>query len=223
MASTLPEGALNKIVDSVKSLITPAKGTDTTKSAQSTSPAGTEKVPMTNTEQTLHMEEAAPVEHETVKRVEHEVVETIVNKDVHQDHYHRTVQPIKERVVLPTKHIYIETGSDREYDHRDVAATAEGSQRDAHRYPDEGRVEEPRRAGMVAPNQDAEGYVEERVRHVVTNETIIPPPIETTQHVHKTRHLAPGQQSATNTSKPGLDRSQEKSASPKDVDASEAH
>lgn len=142
MASELPEGALRKIADSVKNLITPAEGpvTSTAKPAARDTPptgAGTAKTQSRNTEQTLHMEQAAPVEHETVKRLEHEVVETVVDREIHQDHYHRTIQPIKEQVVLPAKHIYIDTEDERVINRRDDGA-AEGASRDAHLYPEEG-------------------------------------------------------------------------------------
>lgn len=142
MASELPEGALRKIADSVKNLIAPTEGPDTStaKPAARDMPptgAGTAKTQSRNTEQTLHMEQAAPVEHETVKHLEHEVVETVVDREIHQDHYHRTIQPVKERVVLPAKHIYIDTGEERVIDRRDDGA-AEGASRDARLYPEEG-------------------------------------------------------------------------------------
>lgn len=44
------------------------------------------------------------VEHETIKR-EHETKEdTVIDKERHQHHYHTSVQPLKDREVLPTQH-----------------------------------------------------------------------------------------------------------------------
>ncbi|KAI4603355.1 hypothetical protein KJ359_006148 [Pestalotiopsis sp. 9143b] len=205
MASELPEGALRKIADSVKNLITPAEGPDTTTaepSARGMPPetgAGTAQTQSRNTEQTLCMEQAAPVEHETVKRLEHEVVETVVDREIHQDHYHRTIQPVKERVVLPTKHIYIDTEEERVIERRDDGI-AEGASRDAHLYPDEGvgghnLRSTKKQLPTLQNNEHTNCYVEETVRNVVTKETIIPPPIETTQHIHKSRQSVPEQQS----------------------------
>ncbi|KAF3007314.1 hypothetical protein E8E14_005228 [Neopestalotiopsis sp. 37M] len=224
MASTLPEGALEKIAESVKSLVIPNEDAETSSHVQKTSRTSAGVETKSHTEQILHMEEAAPVEHETVKRFEHEVRETIINKDIHQDHYHRTIQPIKERVVLPTKHIYIEAGSEREFDHRDKTP-AEGAQQDAQGYPVEGRLQQHGHAEVnrTQENGQAECYVEETVRHVVTNETIIPPPVETVHHYHKTRHLAPGQESAYTPTKSGLGGPQDTVKSSKGVGTREAH
>ena len=35
----------------------------------------------------------------------HEEAQTAIDREVHQDHYHTSVQPIKDREVLPEKHM----------------------------------------------------------------------------------------------------------------------
>ncbi|EFQ89292.1 hypothetical protein CFE70_003971 [Pyrenophora teres f. teres 0-1] len=69
---------------------------------------------------------ASAVKHEVIKPHVHEV-NTVIDKDVHEDHYHRTVQPVLDREVLPEKHTAkLGAVQHREFDHRDqrIAQTA---------------------------------------------------------------------------------------------------
>lgn len=55
-------------------------------------------------ETTVDQEVAAPVEHTHIRK-EHETVEQkFVEKEKHQDHYHTTIQPLKDTEVVPEKH-----------------------------------------------------------------------------------------------------------------------
>ena len=44
------------------------------------------------------------VTNEHVTRTQHEDVTTAVDRELHQDHYHTSVQPVKDREVLPEQH-----------------------------------------------------------------------------------------------------------------------
>ena len=44
------------------------------------------------------------VEHEEVIRTERDEMQTAIDREVHQDHYHTSVQIVKDREVLPEQH-----------------------------------------------------------------------------------------------------------------------
>jgi len=86
---------------------------DTSRSSNSTGKVDAEGTTVT--------EEVAPaVEHETVKKQHETQEQTVIDKERHQDHYHTTVQPLKDREVKATKED--EVTAERQYknvDHRD--------------------------------------------------------------------------------------------------------
>lgn len=57
---------------------------------------------------TVEKDVAPAVEHEIRSEAHKEEETTVVEKERHQDHYHTTVQPLKEREVLPEQHDYEE-------------------------------------------------------------------------------------------------------------------
>lgn len=69
---------------------------------------------------TKDVDVAPAVEHETIKK-EHETrEETVIDKERHQHHYHTTVQPLKDREVLPTEHNEEQVLTEvQEYNHDD--------------------------------------------------------------------------------------------------------
>ena len=124
MASSLPPDALSKLATSIKDVVTgqstPAEAADV-KEVDKT-------VVEDHDDGTTVQKEAPAVVHEDVKRHEHEQVDTVVDKEVHKDHYHTTVQPIKDKKVLPTKHVYKENEAEVEIDHRDGTAKEQARQ-----------------------------------------------------------------------------------------------
>lgn len=55
---------------------------------------------------TVHETINPAVTNEHVTRTKHEEAQTLVDREIHQDHYHTTVQPIKDREVLPEMHTH---------------------------------------------------------------------------------------------------------------------
>lgn len=53
---------------------------------------------------TVHEKVAPAVVEEAVHRHRHEEAQTAIDREVHQDHFHTTVQPVKDHVVLPAQH-----------------------------------------------------------------------------------------------------------------------
>lgn len=71
---------------------------------------------------TVEQEVAPAVQHEHVKK-EHETREqTVVDRERHQDHYHTTVQPLKDQEIKAEKHDHKTANTE----HRDINNDTEG-------------------------------------------------------------------------------------------------
>ncbi len=77
-----------------------------------------------NADKTVDSDVAPAVEHTHVKK-QHETREkTFVEKEKHQDHYHTTIQPLKDSEVLPEKHEHTQEVEHRDINNDDGAAKA---------------------------------------------------------------------------------------------------
>jgi len=75
---------------------------------------------------TVHEKVAPAVQHETIERREKEELQTAVDKEVHQDHYHTSQQPVYDREVLPEQHHHnIIPVEHRSFEHGNDAAVKE--------------------------------------------------------------------------------------------------
>src|SRR6187402_1268659 len=75
-------------------------------------------------DKTVDSEVAPAVEHTHVKKQHETREQTFVEKEKHQDHYHTTIQPLKDSEVLPEKHDHIQETEHRSIDNDDGAAKA---------------------------------------------------------------------------------------------------
>lgn len=76
---------------------------------------------------TVHETVAPAVIHEHVTRTEHEEIITAVEREVHQDHYHTSIQPIQDREVLPEVHEHVvKPVVQREFHHGDDGKILQG-------------------------------------------------------------------------------------------------
>lgn len=73
---------------------------------------------------TVDSEVAPAVEHTHVKKQHETREQTFLDKEKHQDHYHTTVQPIKDSEVLPEKHDHTQDTEHRSINHDDGTAKA---------------------------------------------------------------------------------------------------
>lgn len=156
MASELPPNALSKLANSVKNIVS---GEPTVVDEADNTNVDTSK--MDNTVEvhddgaTLHKEKAAAVTHEDVKSHEHEKVDTEVDREIHKDHYHTTIQPVKDKNVLPTEHVYQENAVEEEIDHRDNTAKKQAA-KEAAKIHDEREVEGTTYSKEYAPTKEHE-------------------------------------------------------------------
>ena len=135
---------------------TTVSGKSTTTSTAEATPNGETRNTNVNDENTTVTEEVAPaVEHETVKKQHETQEQTVIDKEKHQDHYHTTIQPLKDQEVLPTQEN--EVVAEREFkdvDHRDGGVRAKVQGREAGF--EDTRVEEKSEVRTQAPMVEGE-------------------------------------------------------------------
>lgn len=99
----------------------------------------------------------------------HENVQTAVDKEIHQDHYHTSVQPVQDREVLPEKHQHNIVGVEhRSFEHGDARADEGRLSQEAAQFRDERVIGDTKHTHSVAP-----AVAGEHIHHHV-HETIQP-------------------------------------------------
>jgi hypothetical protein len=88
--------------------------------SNSSAPTSTEH----DVDKTVDSDVAPVVEHTHVKKQHETREQTFVEKEKHQDHYHTTIQPLKESEVLPEKHEHTQEVEHRDINNDDGAAKA---------------------------------------------------------------------------------------------------
>ncbi|KAF4634068.1 hypothetical protein G7Y89_g4047 [Cudoniella acicularis] len=150
-----------------------------------------------NTSQTIN----PSVQHEKVIRTKHDKQQTAVDREVHQDHYHTSVQPIQDREVLPEKHIHQTAGVEHRNvkhgndDHVRERLAAEKSQFKDHRT-----VAETQHTSSSDPTivgEHVHHHVHENIQPVIQKETIQPSVVHTTVLVHEVHQNEAKHHSAT--------------------------
>jgi len=143
---------------------------------------------------TVHEDSRKAVTDEHVLPQQHENITTAVDKEVHQDHHHTTVQPIKAKEVLPEQHAHnILPVEHKTFDHgndRDVRDTLD---RDAAQYKDSSVTHGTTHTASAAPvvaGERTHHHVHEHVQPVIQKETIAPRVVHTTVPVHETHQAS---------------------------------
>src|ERR1700709_1826379 len=96
----------------------PAPGQQEDENVNSSAPTSNGR----DVDKTVDSEVVPAVEHTHVKKQHETREQTFVEKEKHQDHYHTTVQPLKDHEVLPEKHDHIQENENRSINHDDGAA-----------------------------------------------------------------------------------------------------
>jgi len=134
------------------------------------------------------------VTRETIKPVRHEEATQAVDREVHQHHYHTTVQPLTHQEKLPEKHTHnLLPTEHREFHHDNEHETKQRLASELGHFKDTQRVEQVRETQAAAPTVTGEHvhhHVHETVVPVVHKETIQPEVVHTTVPVHETHHAA---------------------------------
>ncbi|KAI1329071.1 hypothetical protein F5Y16DRAFT_397785 [Xylariaceae sp. FL0255] len=143
-------------------------------------------------ETSVHKTQAAPVQHETVKPIQRENVTEAVDREVHQDHYHQTVQPIKDREVLPEQHTHkMGEVEHRTFDKRDLRDTKDRLSKESGKFKDERTVQGTQYSQSHAPVEGSEHihhHIHEQIQPVIHKETVQPNIIHSTKPIHEVHH-----------------------------------
>lgn len=106
------------------------------------------------------------VTSETIKPTRHQNITQAVDREIHQDHYHTTVQSLQEQEVLPEKHVHNELPvEERVFEHGNEEETKQKLATEAAKFKD---------ATSTAPTQSTQSEL----------------PVATDEHVHHHVHEA---------------------------------
>ncbi|KAI1629002.1 hypothetical protein EDD37DRAFT_615801 [Exophiala viscosa] len=134
------------------------------------------------------------VTREVVKPHVHEEATQAIDREVHQHHYHTTVQPLTHQETLPEKHTHnILAAEEREFHHDNTKDTEAKLAAELGHFKDTRRVEQVTQTQATAPTVTGEHvhhHVHETVVPVVHKEIIQPEVIHTTKPIHETHHAA---------------------------------
>ncbi|KIX97165.1 uncharacterized protein Z520_07279 [Fonsecaea multimorphosa CBS 102226] len=134
------------------------------------------------------------VTHEAIKPHRHEEHTQAVDREVHQHHYHTTVQPLTHTERLPEKHHHnILPVEHREFHHDNEEDTKQKITTELGRFKDHSVTHDTHHTQAAAPTVTGEHvhhHVHETVVPVVHKETIQPEVVHTTVPIHETHHAA---------------------------------
>jgi len=141
---------------------------------------------------TVHERVAPGVTNETVAPMQKEERQIATDREVHQDHYHTSVQPVKHREVLPEQHHHnLVPVEHRTHDHRDTQDTESRLHQNATQFKNQSMRTETQHNATAAPTVTGEHvhhHVHETIQPVVHKETIEPHVMHTTVPVHEVHH-----------------------------------
>ncbi|KAF7194597.1 hypothetical protein HII31_04103 [Pseudocercospora fuligena] len=143
---------------------------------------------------TVHEKVAPSVQNETVTRNQEDRVTTAIDKEVHQDHYHTSVQPVHDKEVLPEKHHHNLVGVEhRNFEHDDHSKVKSTLDREAAKFKDTTERVEGQHTTTAQPTAAGEHvhhHVHETIQPVVNKQTIEPHVVHTTVPIHEVHHNA---------------------------------
>jgi len=140
-------------------------------------------------------EKVAPaVQHETVKRTQHEQATTAVDREVHQDHYHTSEQPVFDKEVLPEQHHQnILSTEERAFEHDNPSQVKERLAAEQAKYRDTQTHVEGERTAEAAPvvgGEHVHHHVHETIQPIINKETVEPHVVHTVKPIHEVHHNA---------------------------------
>lgn len=121
--------AVNKLFGTTKTTSTPEPDRATRAATPRTTDVESVDVDIKDKDQTVDSQVNAPVEHTHVKKQHETKEQTFVEKERHQDHYHTTIQPLKDSSVADEKHDYTQETKNRTIN-KDSSDAKEKAKRD---------------------------------------------------------------------------------------------
>eukprot|EP00388_Colpodella_angusta_P048235 GDKK01075536.1.p1 GENE.GDKK01075536.1~~GDKK01075536.1.p1 ORF type:complete len:264 (+),score=61.17 GDKK01075536.1:79-870(+) len=138
---------------------------------------------------TVHETVNPAVQNENVIRAQHENAQTVVDREVHQDHHHTSVQPIQDKEVLPEMHTHQMAGVEhRNINHGDDSKVKERLAAEQAQFKNArtvGDVQHTASANPTIAGEHVHHHVHENIQPVIQKETIQPSVVHTTIPVHE--------------------------------------
>jgi len=146
-------------------------------------------------ETTVHEHYQPAVTHEQVLPTREHVDTTVVDNEIHQDHHHTTVLPVKDREVLPTEHKHqIGAQKHAEFSHGDHEGIKAKVAAEAAKFTHHTETAATEKTHTVAPTVAGEHHhhhVHETIQPIIQKQTIQPSVVHTTIPVHEVHHNEP--------------------------------
>jgi hypothetical protein len=140
----------------------------------------------------VHENVAPGVTRETVHEQRREERQKATDREVHQDHYHTTIQPVKDRAVLPEQHHHNMLDIEhRNHDHRNPQQIKQKLHNEAAQFRDKttrAPVEHTSTTMTGVSGEHVHHHVHEIIQPVVEKEVIEPHVVHTTVPVHEVHH-----------------------------------
>ncbi|KAK5096791.1 hypothetical protein LTS08_007281 [Lithohypha guttulata] len=136
------------------------------------------------------------VTEEVVKPHRHEETTEAVDKEIHQHHYHTTVQPLADKQVLPEQHVHnVAPQIERSFEHGNLEQDRARAAAEMGQFQNTSTTLGTTQSTQAAPavvGQHVHHHVHEVVQPVIHQETIQNEVVHTTIPIHET-HVAPSE------------------------------
>lgn len=141
---------------------------------------------------TVHEKVHPAIENEQVHRHQKEEAQTAVDREIHQHHYHTSVQPITHKEVLPEQHSHQMMGVEhREHHHGNPDHVNQRLEAERAQFKNTRNVGDVQRTAVESPTvvgEHVHHHVHESIQPIIQKETIQPSVIHTTIPVHEVHH-----------------------------------
>ncbi|KAI9840157.1 MAG: hypothetical protein M1837_001870 [Sclerophora amabilis] len=138
---------------------------------------------------TVHEKVAPAVTNETIQKAHHQETTTALDRERHQDHYHTTIQPVKDREVLPEQHSHnLASVENRHIQHGnddDVRRRLEQERAQFHDTTTQASTRTTESTAPTVAGEHVHHHVHETIQPVVQKETIQPSVVHTTVPIHE--------------------------------------
>lgn len=141
---------------------------------------------------TVHETVNPAVVNEHVTRTQHEDAQKVIDREVHQDHYHTSVQPVKDKEILPEQHTHNQAAVEtRQFNHGDdshIRQRLENEKQQFRSTREVGDVHTSQSQGRDVVGEHIHHHVHENIQPVIQKETVQPSVVHTTIPVHEIHH-----------------------------------
>ncbi|KAH8594443.1 hypothetical protein B0O99DRAFT_711775 [Bisporella sp. PMI_857] len=141
---------------------------------------------------TVHETVGPAITNEKIHRTQHDEAQTVIDREVHQDHYHTSIQPIHHKEVLPEEHTHNLVGVEhRKINHGNDEHVRKRLEAEKSQFKDTREVSEihhTKSAAATVVGEHVHHHVHEHIQPVIQKETIQPSVVHTTIPIHEIHH-----------------------------------